>query len=72
MLDTIEGYGGVLPLLDEECFIQRGSDENFMLKLQKARIRKVAPMPGAAAEPIVSFPKMQGRPTSSSGTTPAS
>ena len=61
VLDTIEGYGGVLPLLDEECFIQRGSDENFMLKLQKARIRKVAPMPGAAAEPILSFPKMQGQ-----------
>ena len=58
VLDTIEGFGGVLSLLDEESYLQKGKDENFMTKLRKARVRKVAPGPGAKPEPILSFPRM--------------
>jgi myosin heavy subunit len=58
VLDTIEGFGGVLSLLDEESYLQKGKDENFMTKLRKARVRKVAPSPGAKAEPILSFSRM--------------
>ena len=30
VLDTIEGFGGVIPLLDEESHLQRGCDESAM------------------------------------------
>lgn len=59
VLDTIEGFGGVLALLDEESYLQRGCDENFINKLQKARVRRAAPSPGARPEAILTFPKME-------------
>jgi len=59
VLDTVEGFGGILALLDEESYLQRGNDENFVLKLKKARVRKVAPAPGAKLEAILSFPVRQ-------------
>ena len=59
VLDTIEGFGGVIPLLDEESHLQRGCDQSFVLKLKKARVRRVAPLPGAKLEAILSFPRME-------------
>ena len=40
----------MLSLLDEESYLQKGKDENFMTKLRKARVRKVAPSPGAKVD----------------------
>ena len=35
ILDVLEGHHSVLALLDEECRLQRGSDEQYCEKLKK-------------------------------------
>ena len=64
ILDALEGHNSVLALLDEECRLQKGSDETFVEKLQKQakRLPKVAVELGAKPVAVMTFPKMSKEP----------
>ena len=62
ILELLEGPGGMLALVEEECRMQRGTDANFMDKLKQLPAPTVEVHlrnPGAPPEPTVTFPRLQ-------------
>ena len=62
ILEALEGRGGLLALLDEECQLQRGTDANFLTKLcdRAGRLPKAAAMLGAPPAAVLAFPRTSG------------